>query len=97
MFLSPEQVIGETVLNAEICLGTLLVDQALNLVQPPPPILVGDEQVWTPEILRSHDPKRVGGIGWGRKFWEFSIDPGAEFVLNLWVTKTEGNLSMEMW
>ena len=45
MFLSPEQVIGETVLNAQICLGTLLVDQALNLVQPPPPILVGDEQV----------------------------------------------------
>ena len=45
MFLSPEQVIGETVLNAQICLGTLLVDQTLNLVQPPPPILVGDEEV----------------------------------------------------
>ena len=45
MFLSPEQVIGETVLNAQVCLGTLLVDQALDLVQPPPPIVVGDEEV----------------------------------------------------
>ena len=45
VFLSPEQVIGETVLNAQICLGTLLVDQTLDLVQPPPPIVVVDEKV----------------------------------------------------
>ena len=68
MFLSPEQVIGETVLNAQICLGTLLVDQALNLVQPPPPIVVVVEQVGPLEILRAQDPKRMGGSGRGRKF-----------------------------
>ena len=73
MFLTPEQVIGETVLDAQICLGTLLVDQTLDLVQPPPSIFVGDEEVWPLEIESAHDPKGMGGEGRGRKCQGASI------------------------
>ena len=82
-----EQAIGEHILDTKICLRKLLVDQALDLIDPALPLLTVRKWCRVEESAVGHYPKRMFTAVWplGSWVWLAVLAGGSRYsAINIW-------------